>query len=63
MTHNEISRIKDLYASGYTENQIASILMIHKEIVISTLEGDLIVEKTGIKGKIKPQVEDNEQNL
>jgi hypothetical protein len=55
MTQHEIDKIKNLALDGYNDNQIAAMLMIPKQVVTSTLNGDLIVEKTGIKGKSKPE--------
>jgi hypothetical protein len=58
MTQNEIKKIKDLHFAGYNDNQIAAMLMIPKQVITSTLDGDLVVEKTGTKGKSKPLFED-----
>ena len=58
MTQNEIDKIKNLALDGYNDNQIAAMLMIPKQVVTSTLNGDLVVEKTGTKGKSKPVIED-----
>jgi hypothetical protein len=58
MTQDEIKKIKDLHLAGYNDNQIAAMLMIPKQVIASTLDGDLVVEKTGTKGKLKPVVED-----
>jgi len=55
MTQHEIDTIKNLHLDGYNDNQIAAMLMIPKQVVTSTLNGDLIVEKTGTKGKSKPE--------
>jgi hypothetical protein len=53
MTQDEIKKIKDLHLDGYNDNQIAAMLMIPKQVVTSTLDGNLVVEKTGTKGKSK----------
>ena len=55
MTQHEIDTIKNLHLDGYNDNQIAAMLMIPKQVVTSTLNGDLIVEKTGTKDKSKPE--------
>lgn len=53
MTQKEIDQIKNLALDGYNDNQIAAMLMIPKQVITSTLNGDLVVEKTGTKGKVK----------
>ena len=57
MTQKEIDQIKNLHLGGYNDNQISAMLMIPKQVVTSTLDGDLVIEKTGTKGKSKPVIE------
>jgi hypothetical protein len=59
MTQDEIKKIKDLHLSGYNDNQIAAMLMIPKQVVTLTLDGDLVVEKPKSKKvENKPLFED-----
>jgi hypothetical protein len=59
MTQDEIKKIKDLHLSGYNDNQIAAMLMIPKQVITSTLDGDLVVEKPKSKKvENKPLFED-----
>jgi hypothetical protein len=50
-------KVKAMYADGYNVNQIAAIFMISQAEVNAILDGDLVVEKTGTKGKSKPTIE------
>ena len=59
MTNDEIKKIKDLALSGYNDNQIAAMLMIPKQVITSTLDGNLVVEKTGTKGKSTPVIQND----
>ena len=59
MTQDEIKKIKDLHFAGYNDNQIAAMLMIPKQVITSTLDGDLVVEKPKSKKvENKPLFED-----